>query len=49
MFLVILLVKILIWLKEMKLIVRFGDVYNDNEELFILFLWEFEIDIAAYT
>jgi uncharacterized metal-binding protein YceD (DUF177 family) len=34
---------------EMKLIVRFGDVYNsDNEELLILPFGEFEIDIAQY-
>jgi len=34
---------------EMKLIVRFGDVYNsDNEELLILPFGEFEIDISQY-
>lgn len=34
---------------EMKLIVRFGDEYNnDNEELLILPFGEFEIDIAQY-
>jgi uncharacterized metal-binding protein YceD (DUF177 family) len=34
---------------EMKLIVRFGDVYNsDNEDLLILPFGEFEIDIAQY-
>jgi uncharacterized metal-binding protein YceD (DUF177 family) len=34
---------------EMKLLVRFGDVYNnDNEELLILPFGEFEIDIAQY-
>jgi len=34
---------------KMKLIVRFGDVYNnDNEELLILPFGEFEIDIAQY-
>ncbi|SDX58911.1 Uncharacterized metal-binding protein YceD, DUF177 family [Flavobacterium degerlachei] len=34
---------------EMKLIVRFGDVYNsDNEELLILPFGEFEIDVAQY-
>lgn len=34
---------------EMKLLVRFGDVYNsDNEELLILPFGEFEIDVAQY-
>jgi uncharacterized metal-binding protein YceD (DUF177 family) len=34
---------------KMKLIVRFGDSYNnDNEELLILPFGEFEIDIAQY-
>ncbi|TRX38143.1 DUF177 domain-containing protein [Flavobacterium sp. ZT3R18] len=34
---------------NMKLIVRFGDVFNnDNEELLILPFGEFEIDIAQY-
>ncbi len=34
---------------KMKLIVRFGDTYNnDNEELLILPFGEFEIDIAQY-
>jgi len=34
---------------KMKLIVRFGDVYNnENEELLILPFGEFEIDIAQY-
>ncbi|MDR6844848.1 DUF177 domain-containing protein [Flavobacterium granuli] len=34
---------------KLKLIVRFGDTYNnDNEELLILPFGEFEIDIAQY-
>lgn len=34
---------------EMKLLVRFGEVYNnDNEELLILPFGEFEIDISQY-
>jgi uncharacterized metal-binding protein YceD (DUF177 family) len=34
---------------EMKLIVRFGDEYNnDNEELLILPFGEFEVDVAQY-
>jgi uncharacterized metal-binding protein YceD (DUF177 family) len=34
---------------DMKLIVRFGEVYNnDNEDLLILPFGEFEIDIAQY-
>jgi uncharacterized metal-binding protein YceD (DUF177 family) len=34
---------------NMKLIVRFGDVFNnDNEELLILPFGEFEIDVAQY-
>jgi uncharacterized metal-binding protein YceD (DUF177 family) len=34
---------------KMKLIVRFGDIYNnDNEELLILPHGEFQIDIAQY-
>jgi uncharacterized metal-binding protein YceD (DUF177 family) len=34
---------------KMKLIVRFGDTYNnDNEELLILPHGEFQIDIAQY-
>jgi uncharacterized metal-binding protein YceD (DUF177 family) len=34
---------------EMKLIVRFGDAYNnDNEELLILPFGEFEVDISQY-
>ncbi|WP_413999565.1 YceD family protein [Flavobacterium sp. W1B] len=34
---------------DMRLIVRFGEVYNnDNEELLILPFGEFEIDIAQY-
>lgn len=34
---------------EMKLIVRFGDVYNnENEELLVLPFGEFEIDVAQY-
>ena len=51
MYLVILQAKILIYqLKvKLKLIVRFGDSYNnDNEELLILPFGEFEIDIAQY-
>jgi uncharacterized metal-binding protein YceD (DUF177 family) len=34
---------------EMKLIVRFGDAYNnDNEDLLVLPFGEFEIDVAQY-
>jgi uncharacterized metal-binding protein YceD (DUF177 family) len=34
---------------EMKLLVRFGDTYNnDNEELLVLPFGEFELDIAQY-
>jgi uncharacterized metal-binding protein YceD (DUF177 family) len=34
---------------EMKLIVRFGDAYNnDNEELLVLPFGEFEVDISQY-
>jgi uncharacterized metal-binding protein YceD (DUF177 family) len=32
----------------MKLLVRFGDIYNDNEELLVLPFGEFELDIAQY-
>jgi hypothetical protein len=33
----------------MKLLVRFGDTYNnDNEELLVLPFGEFELDIAQY-
>jgi hypothetical protein len=32
---------------EMKLLVRFGDIYNDNEVLVLPF-GEFELDIAQY-
>jgi hypothetical protein len=32
----------------MKLIVRFGEEFNNDNEELLVFHWEFEIDIAQY-